>query len=74
MLSPPTQARHLGGHTSNRISEIPCRVSKLPGAGAILCSHPLITAKSHPAASSQGRGDSRRMMSWEVLCLEKSEV
>jgi hypothetical protein len=37
--------------TSNRSSEIPCRVSELPGAEVILLNDPLITAKPSPGAS-----------------------
>src|SRR5215211_6763024 len=41
---------------------------QLPHMEAIPYVDPLITAKPYPAASNQGRGDSRRAMPWEALC------
>ena len=41
----------------------------MPCTGAIPCEDPLITVKPSPAASIKGRGDSRRVMPWEALCL-----
>jgi hypothetical protein len=40
----------------------------LPHMEVIPYVDPLITAKPYPAASNQGRGDSRRAMPWEALC------
>jgi len=46
----------------------------LPRIGAIRYDNPLITAKPLPPASEQGRGDRRRVMPWEALCLFKEAV
>ena len=41
------------GFTSNKTSEIPCRVIELPGAEVIPCKYPLITAEPYPMVSTK---------------------
>jgi hypothetical protein len=51
-------------------SEIPCRVSELPGAEVISPNNRLITGKPSSYATPQGRRESERVIPWEVgtLC------
>src|ERR671918_1557428 len=65
----PVHVQPLGNSDITDASEIPCRVNGCPSREQSRESIPLITANPSPSVSLQGRGDRRRGMPWEALCL-----